>query len=163
MRKRGSPAKAAKRAAAGDPKAAQVLLPILKRLPRYVRLGWALGKEPSIPKRHKVLLFSAALYPVSPASLVMAVIPVVGQADVIVLFLLGIRQALKHCPPETAAQILERAGLEEGQLDEDLSAVGKLVRRAARNAGQDLGSRLRYGARVAGGFARRAAQRMAES
>lgn len=163
MRKRGSRASDAKRLAAGDPTAAQVLLPILKRLPRYVRLGWALGHAPSIPKRHKVLLVSAALYPVSPASLAMAVIPVIGQADVIVLFLLGIRQALKHCPPEKASQILARVGLEEGQLEADLSAVGMLVRRAARNAGQDLGGRLRFGARVAGGFARRAAQRMADS
>ncbi len=81
---------------AGDVRA--LILPIVKRLPAYLRLGWALSREPAIPWRHKTLLYLFPIYYVSPAHLLVHPIPVLGQIDGAAFFLLALRQALTHCP-----------------------------------------------------------------
>ncbi len=105
--------------------------PVLKRLPAYVRLGWALAKEPAIPWRHKTLLCLFPLYCVSPVNLLAQSIPVLGLVDEAVWFLVGTRQALAHCPPPVAARHLARLHLAPRQLQEDVNAVLAVVGRVA--------------------------------
>src|SRR5436305_2848730 len=84
------------------------LLPIVKRFPAYLRCGWALIREPAIPLKHKTLLYSVVLYTITPAHMVVGVVPVLGQVDSTLMFLLGLRQALAHCPPEIRRKHLKR-------------------------------------------------------
>jgi len=132
------------------------LWPIVKRLPAYLRCGWALIREPAIPLKHKALLYSVVLYSVTPANLIVGAIPVVGQVDNTLLFLLGLRQAFANCPPEIAARHLKRAGLDAGQLDQDLATIMTLARRALRRGRREI----RFAGRVAGGMSRRIARRL---
>src|SRR5579871_1216635 len=85
--------------------------PMVKRLPTYGKLALALLKEPAIPQRHKIWLYSVVLYEVSPPHLLIAAVPVLGQIDSIALFLIGLRQILRHCLPVVAARHLERLSL----------------------------------------------------
>jgi hypothetical protein len=105
--------------------------PVLKRLPAYVRLGWMLAKEPAIPWRHKTLLCLLPLYCVSPVNLLAQSIPVLGFVDEAVWFLVGTRQALAHCPPPVAARHFARLHLAPRQLEEDVKMVLAVVRRVA--------------------------------
>lgn len=140
-----------------------LLWPIARRMPAYLRLGWRLGREPAIAKRHKALLVSAALYTITPAHVVMNAVPILGQIDSVVLFLVGLRQALRHCPPEIAAAHLARVRLQRGQLDDDLRTVLYVAQTVAHKAGNFLGRNLRFAGRVAAGFGRRTLRRMTDS
>lgn len=136
------------------------LWPIARRVPRYLRLGWAILREPAIPMRYKTVLYGAIAYQFSPAQIALAAIPVVGQIDALLLFLVGLRLAMSHCPPAVRASHLERVGLRDGQLGEDLRTVGALARRTARRAGTGLAVEFKFAARVGGGVARRMARRV---
>lgn len=105
--------------------------PVLKRLPTYLRLGWALAKEPAIPWRHKTLLCLFPVYCVSPVNLLAQSIPVLGLVDEAVWFLVGTRQALAHCPPPVAARHFARLHLAPRQLQKDVNMVLAVVGRVA--------------------------------
>lgn len=137
-----------------------VLWPLFRRLPAYVKLAWALVREPAIPARHKSLLYGAAALTVPPLSLVTAPIPVLGQLDGVILLLLGIRQAARHCPPEVLRAHQQKLRLRPGQADKDLHvalyaawlAAGRVARPAARS--------VRFAGRVAYTFTRRMVRRL---
>ena len=101
--------------------------PVLSRLPAYVRLGWALAKEPAIPWRHKTLLCLFPVYCISPVNLLAQSIPVLGLVDEAVWFLVGTAQALAHCPPPVAARHFARLRLAPRQLEEDVKTVLAVV------------------------------------
>ena len=116
---------------------------IAARLPAYLRLGWALAKEPEIETRDKAALLGGVLYSVSPVDLVPGIIPVFGQLDDLMLLLGGIRTTLRKAPPETAARLLSESGLTMEDLEEDMRtlktaarATGKAVARAAARGGR---------------------------
>src|SRR5262249_41674263 len=132
-----------------------------RRLPAYARLAWALGREPSIPARHKALLYAAVLYTVTPAHAPLGVIPVVGQVDSPVLLLLGLRTALAHCPARVVRRHLAALGLSRHQLEVDLGTVLYVAGVALGRASRSTARQLRFAGRVARGFTRRAIRRLA--
>src|SRR5579872_6494775 len=136
------------------------LWPIVKREPTYIRLGWALYREPAIKQRHKTLLYATALYTVTPAHLVLSPIPVLGQVDSIVLLLMGIQQAYAHCPPEVRAKHLARLKLAPTQMERDQRIALSLAKRAVGTVGRPVGRRLRFAGHVVTGFSRKMAKRM---
>ena len=135
--------------------------PIVKRLPAYVRLAWALGRDPAIPRRHKLVLYSAVAYSVSPIAAAIGVVPLIGQVDNILLLLLGIQQILRASGPRLTARHVARAGLTETQVSEDLHTLRGVVIRAVAAAGQPVGAGARFAGHVAAGFLRRTALRAA--
>lgn len=139
-----------------------ILWPIVKRLPAYVRLAWALVREPAIPRRYKTLLYTTAVYTFTPLHLIASPIPVVGQADSVVLLLLGLRQALTHCPPQVKARHLARLKIRPGQMDKDLHATLGVAWYALGEIGRPVTRNVRFAGRVAGGFSRRLAYRIRE-
>ncbi|MCA1595654.1 MAG: hypothetical protein LC772_04425, partial [Chloroflexi bacterium] len=62
--------------------------------------------------------------------------------DTPILLLLGLRQALLHCPPAAVAEHLEKVGITEGQIQDDLAAAqlaGRwVVLQTARGAGRGV-------------------------
>ena len=137
-----------------------VILPIVQRVPAYVRLGWALLKTPALARRHKSILYFTILYTLSPLHMLMAPIPVVAQLDSIVLLLLGIRQALARCPKEVVDRYLDRYNLLPGQMDKDLNVATFVALRTVGRIVQPIGSRARFAGNVAHGFTRRLIQRL---
>jgi uncharacterized membrane protein YkvA (DUF1232 family) len=93
------------------------------RLPRYLGLARALAASDDVPPGRKALLGAALAYTVSPIDLVPGIIPVVGQLDDLAVLLLGVKQALGACPPETADRFLASAGLTAAVVEDDVAAV----------------------------------------
>lgn len=132
----------------------------VRRLPSYVKLAVALGRDPRVPKRAKAILSAGAIYTLSPLDLIPGIIPVAGQLDDLLVMLLALRQATHSCPPALAAEHLSRQGLTATDIDSDLAATRDTVvwlakrgaqatARFARRSGRFLRSRLtsRFAAR----------------
>lgn len=106
---------------------------ILPRLPRYIKLGYLLLRDPNVPAGSKALLGLAVGYTVSPINLIPTFIPVAGQLDDLLALLFGLRQALHTCSVERRERHLESAGVTLETIDNDLRIV--------RNAGFWLAQR----------------------
>ncbi|MGO8671606.1 MAG: hypothetical protein ACLQVD_09615 [Capsulimonadaceae bacterium] len=133
----------------------KLLVPILKRMPRYLRLGLALAKEPAIPNRHKSVLYGAVVYQVTPIHFLASPIPIIGQIDIIALLLLGIRQAYVNCPPDIARQHFSRLGIQPNQMDRDMAVILGLGDYTITTATKRVTRDARFLGRVASGFSRR--------
>ncbi|HEX5039825.1 MAG TPA: DUF1232 domain-containing protein [Candidatus Limnocylindria bacterium] len=97
---------------------------LLRRLPRYGRLSFRLGRDDRVPGSRRAALIAAALYLASPIDLVPGIIPVAGQLDDAAAVLLALRLALRGLPPEDRERVLADVGLEQGDLDADLRTIG---------------------------------------
>ena len=104
-----------------------LIKPALKRMPAYLKLAWALSKEPSLTTGQKALLAMGAFYAVSPVDLVPGFIPVVGQIDDIIVALGSLKMVLKGMPPEIAARYQAEYGLTIEEIDSDLDAAKQIL------------------------------------
>ena len=147
-----------------------LLMPIARRMPAYLKFGWAVATEPTIPLIHRSGLYATLIYVFTPAHVVISAIPVLGQIDLVLLLFLSLRQALKHCPEETMVKLCARVKLQPDQLPKDMEIIAHLadlggqafcfsvsdrapvVAHAGRSAA--------FAGRVANGFTRRVAKRM---
>lgn len=116
---------------------------LIRRLPAYARLAWALAKDPRLSKARRAVVLAGAAYVISPIDLVPGVVPVLGQLDDIAIALGVIRVALDGLKPEFRAQRLAEAGISEEDLAADLRAtrhVAGWVGRSGLRAGQRVAS-----------------------
>jgi uncharacterized membrane protein YkvA (DUF1232 family) len=147
-----------------------LLLPIGKRTPAYLKLAWAVAREPTIPMVHRSGLIVTLIYIVTPAHLAVNAIPVLGQIDLILLLFLSLRQALKHCPEETLLKLHARVKLKPDQLQKDTQTIVRLAtlggKAFAYSVGErapamaDAGKSVAFAGRVANGFTRRVVHRI---
>lgn len=126
------------------------LKPAIGRLPAYLKLIWALAREPRLSRYSKGLLAAGAAYGVSPIDLVPGFIPVVGQLDDLLVLLYAIRKALDRLPPELRDQHLAAQGLTLAELEADTAATHAALAATARGAARATGKALAWSARLAG-------------
>jgi uncharacterized membrane protein YkvA (DUF1232 family) len=121
---------------AGDRFPMERLGALIRRLPRYVRLAWRLGRDPALSRARRAAVMGAAAYLASPIDLVPGIIPVAGQLDDAALGLLALRFALRGLPAADQAAHLEAADLSLDDIDTDLATVrgsaAWIVRRGGR-------------------------------
>jgi len=133
---------------------------LLRRLPRYAKLAWALGRDDRLSKPRRAALIAGAVYLASPIDLVPGIIPVAGQLDDAAAVLFALRLALAGLPPDARATALADAGLEDGVLERDLRTVGALYawlgRQGARLAWRGARALARVSARIGSSVASRA-------
>ena len=103
----------------------------VKRLPAYLKLAGAMGRDERVPRSAKAVLITGGVYAVSPIDLVPGVIPVAGQLDDLYVILMAIRHAVRITPDDLANEHLAKAGVNREDIDRDLAAVRKLVKEAA--------------------------------
>ena len=113
-------------------------LAMVTRLPAYARLGADLARDPDVPASAKASLVAAGAYAISPIDLVPGIIPVAGQMDDLAALLLAIRFAIRLTPKEVAIPHMERAGITQQQVDDDLKAVRDATVWLARRAANGL-------------------------
>jgi uncharacterized membrane protein YkvA (DUF1232 family) len=128
---------------------------MVKRLPAYLKLAWALIKEPAIPWRHKLPLYSVPIYEISPPHLLIAAVPVLGQIDSILLLLIALRHALSHCPPLVVERHLWALNLTSAQITADCSTIRETAQGMCGSRLRSVNGRLRFAGRVARGFTNR--------
>ena len=132
---------------------------VIGRVPRYLRLGWLLMREPTVPRRGKAALAGGLGYAVSPIDPVPGIIPVVGQLDDLAVLLLSLRVALRSAPEAVAERHLATSGLSRATVDADLRTIrattiwiaGRSVAAAGRVGKALVGAALR---RVSGSDSR---------
>lgn len=100
---------------------------LMRRLPRYGRLAWALARDPRLSRVRRAAVLAAAGYVISPVDLVPGVIPVLGQLDDLFVALTAIRLGLNGLRPEWRAERLAAAGLSQGDIEADLKATGRIT------------------------------------
>ena len=126
-----------------DPFPMQQLGTLVKRLPRYVRLAWRLGRDPLVPRGRRAAVMGAAAYLASPIDLVPGIIPVAGQLDDAAVGLLALRFALRGLPVADQAAHLAAVDVTHADIEHDLATVrhsaawilkrgGRLTARAGR-------------------------------
>jgi uncharacterized membrane protein YkvA (DUF1232 family) len=115
-------------------------LGVVARIPKYVRLGWALMNDQTVTGRGKAALAGGLAYAISPIDPVPGFIPVLGQLDDLAVLLLAVRAALKSAPTEVAERHLHEAGLSWDILERDLVTLRAtavwLLRRGGKLAAQ---------------------------
>jgi len=117
---------------------------LVRRLPAYGRLAWALARDPRLSKVRRAAVLAAAAYVVSPIDAIPGIIPVVGQLDDLAIALAAIRLALDGLRPDVRAERLAAAGLSQADLSADARTLGAI-------SGWMVRSGLRVGRQVAGG------------
>jgi len=115
---------------------------LVRRLPKYGRLAWALARDRRLSRVRRLAVLAAAAYVVSPIDLIPGIIPVAGQLDDLAVALAAIRLALDGLQPQVRAERLAAAGLAHGDLEADLRTTGAIAGWLARSA-------LRVGTEVA--------------
>ena len=129
---------------------------LMRRLPAYARLSWALARDPRVARSRRLAVLGAAAYVISPVDLIPGFIPLAGQLDDLVVALGAIRLALDGLRPEWRGEKLAAAGLTQAELDADIhtttAAAVWMARSAARvvsdvtwgvlGAGADAGDRI---------------------
>jgi uncharacterized membrane protein YkvA (DUF1232 family) len=118
-----------------DPFPSNALSALLRRLPRYARLGWRLGRDPAMSRGRRAAVLAAAAYLASPIDLVPGIIPVAGQLDDAAVGLVALRFALRGLPPDRRAAHLAAVNLSMQDLEADLLTVRRttawILRRGA--------------------------------
>ncbi len=100
---------------------------MVRRMPNYARLAWALARDPRLSRARRAAVLAGAAYVLSPIDFLPGIIPVVGQLDDILVALGAIRLALNGLKPEFRTQVLGAAGLAQADLDADLRTTGAIT------------------------------------
>lgn len=118
---------------------------LLRRLPRYARLAWALARDPRVARSRRLAVLAGAVYVISPVDLIPGFIPLAGQLDDLIVALGAIRLALDGLKPEWRAERLAAAALSQAELDADFrtttAVAGWLARSSVRTV-RDVGWRV---------------------
>ena len=130
------PEHAGGRATPPDPFPRDRAVELARRLPSYVRLAWALSREPEIPTVRRVALLAAVAYLVSPIDAIPGIIPVIGQVDDVLVVLVALRFALAGLSHENRLRHLHAAGLTEADSDADLDAIAAMGAWLLRTSGR---------------------------
>jgi uncharacterized membrane protein YkvA (DUF1232 family) len=125
---------------------------LLRRLPAYGRLAWALARDPRISRARRLAVIAGAAYVISPIDLVPGIIPLAGQLDDLFVALGAIRLALDGLKPEWRTERLAAAGMTQVDLDADFrttkSVAVWMVRSGARVGRQAVATAVDVGSRV---------------
>ncbi len=130
---------------------------LVRRLPGYGRLAWALAHDPRVSRARRLAVLAGAAYVISPIDLVPGFIPVAGQLDDLMVGLTAIRIALDGLKPEFRAERLSSVGFSQADLDRDIQTTKAVAVWIGRSG-------VRVGRRVvseAVGVGRRVANRVA--
>ena len=112
-----------------DPKEA---LELMRKMPAYARLVWALARDPRVPTRQKLVLGAIAGYLVFPIDIIPDFIPVIGQLDDLGVLIFGLDFFIRNAPPEVVEEHMSRIARNDDELKHDLErAQGALSGRAS--------------------------------
>lgn len=113
-----------RRISARNPKEAWDLV---RKLPTYVRLVWALLRDPRVPLSLKGMLVLLAGYLVSPIDVIPDFIPVFGQLDDIAVALIVLDRFIQSAPREVVDEHLARIARNEDDLRGDMRQAERVL------------------------------------
>lgn len=105
----------------------QEAIDLVRKLPSYIRLVWALLRDPRVPVTRKGLLVLLAAYIVNPIDLIPDFIPVLGQLDDIAVTLIVLDLFIRSAPKEVVDEHLARISRNQDDLRRDLEQAERVL------------------------------------
>lgn len=109
------------------PKDMAEVVDLVRRLPLYVRLVWALLRDGRVPARQKLILVGIGAYVVLPIDLIPDSVPVLGQLDDLAVVLLGLDLFIRSAPADIVEEHLARISQDEDQFRRDIATAERVL------------------------------------
>ncbi len=109
------------------PKDVPEVVDLIRHLPTYIRLVWALLRDPRLPARQKLILAGIGGYVILPIDLIPDFVPVLGQLDDLAVVLLGLDLFIRSAPPELVDEHLAKIAQDKDQLRRDIARAERLL------------------------------------
>jgi uncharacterized membrane protein YkvA (DUF1232 family) len=100
---------------------------LVRRLPTYIRLVWALMRDSRVPAAQKLILAGIAGYLVFPIDLIPDFVPILGQLDDIAVVLLGLDLFIRSAPQDVVDEHLARITQDRDQLSRDIASAERML------------------------------------
>ena len=109
------------------PKDVAEAVELIRRIPTYVRLVWALLRDRRVPPQQKLILVGIAAYLVLPIDLIPDFVPVLGQLDDVAVILLGLDLFIRSAPQDVVEEHVARIAQGSDQLRNDIATAERLL------------------------------------
>ncbi len=109
------------------PKDIGEVVALIRRLPTYIRLVWALLRDGRVPVQQKLILVGIAAYLVFPIDLIPDFVPVLGQLDDLAVVLLGLDLFIRSAPPDIVEEHVAKISQDKDQLSRDIATAERLL------------------------------------
>lgn len=103
------------------------VMDLIRRLPTYMRLVWALLRDGRVPPQQKLILVGIGAYVVLPIDLIPDFVPVLGQLDDLAVVLLGLDLFIRSAPPDIVEEHLAKISQDKDQLRRDIATAERLL------------------------------------
>jgi uncharacterized membrane protein YkvA (DUF1232 family) len=109
------------------PKDVGEVVDLIRRLPTYIRLVWALLRDGRVPPQQKLILVGIGAYLFFPIDLIPDFVPVLGQLDDLAVVLLGLDLFIRSAPPDIVEEHLAKISHDKDQLRRDIAAAERFL------------------------------------
>ena len=109
------------------PKDMTEVVDIIRRLPMYIRLVWALLRDGRVSAQQKLILVGIGAYLFFPIDLIPDFVPVLGQLDDLAVVLLGLDLFIRSAPPDIVEEHLAKISQDKDQLRRDIATAERLL------------------------------------
>ncbi len=109
------------------PKDMAEVVELIRRLPTYIRLTWALLRDGRIPAGQKLILAGIGAYLFFPIDLIPDFVPVLGQLDDLAVVLLGLDLFIRSAPADIVEEHLAKISQDKDQLRRDVATAERLL------------------------------------
>ena len=100
---------------------------LIRRLPTYIRLVWALLRDGRVPAQQKLILVGIGAYLFFPIDLIPDFVPVLGQLDDLAVVLLGLDLFIRSAPADIVDEHLAKISQDKDQLRRDIATAERLL------------------------------------
>jgi uncharacterized membrane protein YkvA (DUF1232 family) len=109
------------------PKDMAEVVDLVRRLPTYARLVWALLRDGRVPASQKLILAGIGAYLFFPIDLIPDFVPVLGQLDDLAVVLLGLDLFIRSAPADIVEEHLAKISQDKDQLRRDVATAEQLL------------------------------------
>jgi len=100
---------------------------LIRRLPTYIRLLWALLRDGRVPAQQKLILAGIGAYLFFPIDLIPDFVPVLGQLDDLAVVILGLDLFIRSAPADIVEEHLAKISQDKDQLSRDVATAERLL------------------------------------
>jgi uncharacterized membrane protein YkvA (DUF1232 family) len=100
---------------------------LIRRLPTYMRLVWALLRDGRVAPQQKLILAGIGAYLFFPVDLIPDFVPILGQLDDFAVVLLGLDLFIRSAPPAIVDEHLAKIAQDKDQLRRDIDTAERLL------------------------------------
>ena len=109
------------------PKDMSEVVDLIRRLPTYIRLVWALLRDGRVPAQQKLILAGIGAYLVLPLDLIPDFVPVLGQLDDLAVVLLGLDLFIRSAQQDIVDEHLAKIAQDKDQLRRDIATAERVL------------------------------------